>query len=158
AELDEKADFLRRASEMKSRFLSNMSHEFRTPLNAVTGLTRLLLDRSDGELTSEQEKQVRLIRRATEDLTQLVNDLLDLAKVEARKVVVRSAELDIATMFGALRGMLRPLLAHNTSVDLVFDEPEGLPLLNTDESKISQILRNFISNAIKFTERGEVRV
>src|SRR5262249_3504198 len=83
AELDENADFLRRASAMKSRFRSNMSHEFRTPLTAITGLTRLLLDRTDGELTPEQEKQLALIRRAAEDLTELVNDLLDLAKVEA---------------------------------------------------------------------------
>jgi signal transduction histidine kinase/CheY-like chemotaxis protein len=158
AELDEKADFLRRASEMKSRFLSNMSHEFRTPLNAVTGLARLLLDRTDGELTPEQDKQVTLIRRAAEDLTELVNDLLDLAKVEAGKVTVRPHEFEAADLFGALRGMLRPLLAANASIALAFEEPEGLPPLHTDESKVSQILRNFISNALKFTERGEVRV
>ncbi len=158
AELDEKADFLRRASETKSRFLSNMSHEFRTPLNAITGLARLLLDRIDGELTAEQEKQVTLIRRASEDLTELVSDLLDLARVEAGKVIVRPSEFEVAGLFGALRGMLRPLLAANTSVALVFEEPAGLPPLNTDESKVSQILRNFISNALKFTERGEVRV
>jgi signal transduction histidine kinase/CheY-like chemotaxis protein len=158
AELDEKADFLRRASEMKSQFLANMSHEFRTPLNAITGLSRLLLDRTDGDLAPEQEKQVRLIRKAAEDLTELVNDLLDLAKVEAGKVVVRPVEFDVTALFGALRGMLRPLLAHNSGVALVFEEPAGLPLLHTDESKVSQILRNFISNALKFTERGEVRV
>jgi signal transduction histidine kinase/CheY-like chemotaxis protein len=158
AELDEKADFLRRASEMKSRFLSNMSHEFRTPLNAITGLARLLLDRTDGDLTPEQDKQVTLIRRAAEDLTELVNDLLDLAKVEAGKVTVRPSEFDVADLFGALRGMLRPLLASNSGIALVFEEPAGLPLLQTDESKVSQILRNFISNALKFTERGEVRV
>ena len=99
AELDEKADFLRRASEMKSRFLSNMSHEFRTPLHAIVGLSRLLLERVDGELTSEQEKQVTLIRRAAEELTEVVNDLLDLAKVEAGKVTVRPQEFDLATHF-----------------------------------------------------------
>jgi signal transduction histidine kinase/CheY-like chemotaxis protein len=158
AELDEKADFLRRASEMKSRFLANMSHEFRTPLNSMIGLTRLLLDRTDGELTAEQEKQVRLVRKAAEDLTELVNDLLDLAKVEAGKVVVRPIDFDVGALFGALRGMLRPLLAANASVSLVFDDPVGVPRLHSDESKVSQILRNFISNALKFTERGEVRV
>jgi signal transduction histidine kinase/CheY-like chemotaxis protein len=158
AELDEKADFLRRASEMKSRFLSNMSHEFRTPLNAVTGLTRLLLDRTDGALTPEQEKQVMLIRRAAEDLTELINDLLDLAKVEAGKATVRPHDFEVADLFGALRGMLRPLLAPNSSIALIFEEPAGLAPLHTDESKVSQILRNFISNALKFTERGEVRV
>jgi signal transduction histidine kinase/CheY-like chemotaxis protein len=158
AELDEKADFLRRASEMKSRFLANMSHEFRTPLNAITGLSRLLLDRCDGELTTEQDKQVRLIHKSAEELTELVNDLLDLAKVEAGKVVVRPVEFEIPALFGALRGMLRPLLAQNSSVTLTLEEPVGLPPLHTDESKVSQILRNFISNALKFTEQGEVRV
>src|SRR5262249_1391810 len=88
----------------------------------------------------------------------LVNDLLDLAKVEAGKLVVRPYEFDVGAMFGALRGMLRPLLAHNSSVSLVFEDPAGVPPLHTDESKVSQILRNFISNALKFTERGEVRV
>lgn len=158
AELDEKADYLRRASEMKSRFLANMSHEFRTPLNAVTSLARLLLDRTDGDLTPEQEKQVTFVRKAAEDLTELVNDLLDLAKVEAGKVQIRPHEFEVAALFGALRGMLRPLLVHNPSVALVFEDPVGVPMLLTDESKVSQVLRNFISNALKFTERGEVRV
>lgn len=158
AELEEKAEFLGRASEMKSRFLSNMSHEFRTPLNAIAGLTRLLLSRIDGELTAEQEKQVSLIRRAAENLTELVNDLLDLAKVEAGKVVVRPSEFDLTSLFGGLRGMLRPLLSANSSVELIFEEPARGTTLATDESKVSQILRNFISNALKFTERGEIRV
>jgi signal transduction histidine kinase/DNA-binding response OmpR family regulator len=158
AELDEKADYLRRASEMKSRFLSNMSHEFRTPLNSILSLARILLDRSDGELAPEQDKQITFIRKAAEDLSELVNDLLDLAKVEAGKVILRPQEFQAGALFGALRGMLRPLLAHNTAVALVFEDPAGLPPLHTDESKVSQVLRNFISNALKFTENGEVRV
>jgi len=157
AELDEQAGHLRRADEMKSRFLSNMSHEFRTPLNAILALSQLLLDRTDGALTGEQEKQVGYIRRSGEDLLELVNDLLDLAKIEAGKIDVKPAACDVATLFSALRGMLRPLLASG-AVTLVFDEPQGVPTLLTDEGKVSQILRNFISNAIKFTERGEVRV
>jgi signal transduction histidine kinase/CheY-like chemotaxis protein len=157
AELDEKADHLRRADELKSRFLSNMSHEFRTPLNSILALARLLLDRLDGPLTSEQARQIGFIQRAADDLFQLVNDLLDLAKVEAGKTVVRPIEFTVANLFGALRGMLRPLLL-NTSVSLVFEDASELPALLTDEAKISQILRNFISNALKFTERGEIRV
>ena len=157
AELDERADHLRRADEVKTRFLSNMTHEFRTPLNSILALTRLLLDHVDGELSPEQERQVYFIRKSAENLSELVNDLLDLAKVEAGKIVVRPAEFEVRNLFGALRGMLRPLLL-NTSVNLVFDEPEGIPPLNTDEGKVSQILRNFISNALKFTEQGEVRV
>jgi signal transduction histidine kinase/CheY-like chemotaxis protein len=158
AELDEKADYLRRASEIKSRFLSNMTHEFRTPLNSILGLSRMLLDRVDGDLSVDQEKQVSFIRKAASDLSELVNDLLDLSKVEAGKVSIRPTEFEIKDMFGALRGMLRPLLSHNTSIDLVFDEPKGIPAIYTDEAKVSQILRNFIANALKYTERGEVRV
>ena len=157
AELDEKADHLRRADEMKSRFLSNMSHEFRTPLNAIRGLSNLLLERADGDLSAEQERQVSLIARAARELAQLVDDLLDLAKVEAGKVVVRPSEFEVRNLFGALRGMLRPLLL-TTSVSLVFEDLPDIPPLVTDEGKVSQILRNLISNALKFTERGEVRV
>jgi signal transduction histidine kinase/CheY-like chemotaxis protein len=157
AELDERADHLRRADEIKTRFLSNMTHEFRTPLHSIQALTRILLDRVDGDLSPEQERQVHFIRKASDALSELVNDLLDLAKVAAGKIVVYPGEFEVGNLFGALRGMLRPLLL-NTSVNLVFDEPDGLPALETDEAKISQILRNFISNGLKFTERGEVRV
>ena len=157
AELDEKAGHLRRADEMKSRFLSNMSHEFRTPVNAILALSQLLIDRADGELTGEQEKQVTFIRKSGSDLLDLVNDLLDLAKIEAGKVEIRPTEFEVATLFSALRGMLRPLLISST-VNLVFVQPNGIPLMKTDEGKVSQILRNFISNAIKFTEQGEVKI
>jgi signal transduction histidine kinase/DNA-binding response OmpR family regulator len=158
AELNDKADFLQKASELKSHFLSNMSHEFRTPLNSITALSQILLDRLDGDLSSEQEKQVRFIRSSAQDLMDLVNDLLDLAKVEAGKVTIRPAKFTVKTLFSTLRGMLRPLLAQNSSVRLVFDEPEEDFQLYSDEAKVSQVLRNFISNALKFTERGEVRV
>jgi signal transduction histidine kinase/CheY-like chemotaxis protein len=158
AELDDRADFLQRASELKSHFLSNMSHEFRTPLNSISALSQILLDRLDGDLSPEQEKQVRFIKGSAQDLTDLVNDLLDLAKVEAGKVTIRPSQFDVNTLFSALRGMLRPLLAQNSSVKLLFDDPDEDLQIYGDEGKVSQILRNFISNALKFTERGEVRV
>jgi signal transduction histidine kinase/DNA-binding response OmpR family regulator len=157
AELDERADHLRRADELKSRFLSNMSHEFRTPLNSILALARLLLSRVDGMLTSEQERQVQYIRKAAETLSELVNDLLDIAKVEAGKTVVTPSEFTAASLFGALRGMLRPLLVGD-AVAFITEEAADVPALFTDEGKVSQILRNFVSNAIKFTERGEVRL
>src|SRR6185436_6939771 len=157
AELDEKAAHLRGADEMKSRFLSNMSHEFRTPLNAILALAQLLLDGSDGNLTSEQEKQVTYIKTSGESLLELVNDLLDIAKIEAGKTAIRPSPFEISNLFSALRGMLRPLLVAS-SVNLVFEDTTGLPIMRTDEGKVSQIIRNFISNAIKFTESGEVRV
>jgi signal transduction histidine kinase/CheY-like chemotaxis protein len=157
AELDEKADHLRRADELKSKFLSNMSHEFRTPLNSILALTRLLLDHVDGPLTDEQTRQVAFVRKAAEDLFELVNDLLDLTKVEAGKIVIRPVEFDVEHLFGALRGMLRPLLV-NPSLRLVFEDAAEVPTIQSDEAKVSQILRNFISNALKFTEAGEIRV
>ena len=157
AELDERADYLRRASELKSSFLSNMSHEFRTPLNSMLALTRMLLDRMDGELNSEQDQQIRFIQQSAKELAEMVNDLLDLAKVEAGKLEVHAKNFSVSELFGALRGMLKPLLADN-SLNLVFEPAEELSPLLTDEQKVSQILRNFISNAIKFTPRGEVRI
>jgi signal transduction histidine kinase/CheY-like chemotaxis protein len=157
ADLDEKASALRRADEMKSRFLSNMSHEFRTPLNSIMALTQLLLNRSDGDLTEEQEKQVSFIRKGSAALLEMVGDLLDLAKIEAGMVEVHPAEFTVENLFSALRGVFRPILA-NKAVNLIFEEVGEIPALNTDEVKITQILRNFISNALKFTERGEVRV
>lgn len=158
AELDEKADFLQRANEVKTRFLADMTHEFRTPLNSILSLSRLLLDCVDGPLNDEQARQVGLIRKSASSLSDLVNDLLDLAKVEAGKVTVKAAPFDVYDLFGALRGMLRPLLAHNASVRLLFDDPVDIDVIDTDEGKVSQILRNFISNALKYTEQGEVRV
>ena len=157
AELDERADHLRRADELKSRFLSNMTHEFRTPLNSILALTRLLLGQTDGRLTAEQQTQVQFIRKSAENLSELVNDLLDLARVAAGKTTLSPVEFTADSLFGALRGMLRPLLVGD-AVALVFDECSDLPPLVTDEPKVSQILRNFISNALKFTPRGEVRV
>jgi signal transduction histidine kinase/CheY-like chemotaxis protein len=157
AELDEKADHLRRADEVKTKFLSNMSHEFRTPLNSILALSRILLDRTDGDLTSEQEIQVTYIRKSADSLFELVNDLLDLAKVEAGKIVVRPVEFEVNSLFGALRGMLRPLLV-SSSLNLIFEDACDIPPIYSDEGKVSQILRNFISNALKFTESGEVRV
>ena len=120
AELDEKADHLRRADELKSRFLSNMTHEFRTPVNSILGLSNLMLEDNE-RLGQESPPEVLYIRKAAEQLSELVNDLLDLAKVEAGKTVVRPAEFNVENLFGALRGMLRPLLL-NQSVSLVFEE------------------------------------
>jgi CheY-like chemotaxis protein/two-component sensor histidine kinase len=117
----------------------------------------MLLDRTDGPLNEEQEVQLNFIRRAAQNLAELVDDLLDIAKIEAGKIDVRPAEFAVADLFSALRGMLRPLLVTD-KVALRFDGDPGLPPLYTDEAKVSQILRNLISNALKFTERGEIRV
>ena len=157
AELDEKAAALQRADQLKSRFLSHVSHEFRTPVNSVLALTGLLLRRADGDLSPEQEKQIGYIRQAVQELAEMVNDLLDLAKVEAGKTEIRRNTVEVGQLLGAIRAVMRPL-ATKESVALVFDDPPPSLFLETDESKLGQILRNLISNALKFTERGEVRV
>ena len=157
AELDDKAAQLRDANELKSRFLSYMSHEFRTPLTSMTSISGILLSRLDGPLTAEQAKQVEFIRGSTRELTEMVNDLLDLAKVEAGRITISPEWFEMVDLFSALRGMFKPIVA-STSVSLVFDEPEDRIKLYTDDKKLSQILRNFISNALKFTPEGEVRV
>jgi signal transduction histidine kinase len=157
AELDERASELRRADDMKTRFLSYMSHEFRTPLNSILALSDLLLRRVDGDLTVEQEKQIGFVRAASYELFEMVNDLLDIAKVEAGKVDVRIGTIEVAKLVGGLRGMMRPL-THSENVSLVFEDPPDDLRIVSDEGKVNQILRNLISNALKFTERGEVRV
>ena len=156
-EIDAQAVSLRRADEMKSRFLSNMSHEFRTPLGSIRALSQLLLDRIDGDLSAEQEKQVQLIRKSADELSELVNDLLDMAKIEAGKVEINAGEFIVDELFSALRGMLRPLLL-NDALELHFEVEPGLDSMYADEGKISHILRNFISNAIKYTEQGSITV
>src|SRR5205823_1944652 len=139
AELDDKAAALRRADEVKSRFLSHMSHEFRTPLNSIVALTGLLIRRVDGELTAEQEKQVMLVRLAAQELFEMVNDLLDLAKVEAGKVDLRWGRIEVTKLFGALRGLMRPLSTRD-AVSLILDDPVEDLILYSDEGKLSQIL------------------
>lgn len=157
AELDQQAEQLREVSELKSRFLSYMSHEFRTPLGSILSMTRLLEDGMDGPLTEEQRRQVRFISASTSELREMVDDLLDLAKIEAGRITISPAWFDLMDLFSALRGMFRPLV-EGDQLDLLFEDPPALPMLYTDDKKLAQILRNFISNALKFTPNGQVVV
>ncbi|AXJ05372.1 histidine kinase [Pseudomonas fluorescens] len=157
AELDTQAEQLRQASDLKSRFLSYMSHEFRTPLGSILSVNSLLADELDGPLSPEQHKQVAFVSSAARELSDMVDDLLDLAKIEAGRITISPAWFDMFDLFAALRGMFRPIV-DASAVDLIFEEPVGLPRLFTDDKKLAQILRNFISNSLKFTTRGEVRV
>ncbi|QHF50566.1 ATP-binding protein [Pseudomonas sp. S49] len=157
AELDVQAEELRQASDLKSRFLSYMSHEFRTPLGSILSINSLLADELDGPLSPEQHKQVAFVSTAARELSDMVDDLLDLAKIEAGRISISPAWFDMFDLFSALRGMFRPIV-DASAVDLIFEEPVGLPRLYTDDKKLAQILRNFISNSLKFTTRGEVRV
>ena len=157
AELDEKAEALRMASLQKTRFLSNLTHEFRTPLGSILSLGELLLDGADGDLNAGQAKLVSLITKSSRDLLELVNDLLDLAKVEAGKIPVKRGEFTIDALFESLRGLLRPLANKNPAVELRFEVRDAADL-STDEGKVTQILRNLISNALKYTPSGSVAV
>lgn len=157
AELDNQAEELRQASDLKSRFLSYMSHEFRTPLGSILSINSLLADELDGPLSPEQHKQVAFVSTAARELSDMVDDLLDLAKIEAGRISISPAWFDMFDLFSALCGMFRPIV-DASAVDLIFEEPLGLPRLYTDDKKLGQILRNFISNSLKFTTRGEVRV
>lgn len=158
AELDEKAEALRRANEVKTSFLSSVTHEFRTPVNSVLNLSGILLGEVDGALTADQRNSILLIQKATRHLSDMINDLLDLAKVEAGKIAVRPGPVSLSEVFSSLRGLFKPLMDKRSAVNLVIVEPDQIPAFYTDEGKLAQILRNFVSNALKFTEQGEVQM
>ena len=156
AELDEKSEQLKAASESKNRFWANVSHELRSPLNSIIGLTRLLSE-SDSGLGTEQLYQVGLIRSSTGTLLTLVNDLLDVAKAESGQLVLDPAEVSLPLLLATLRGLARPM-TEGKPVEVTVSA-EGAPAtVLTDEAALTAILRNLLSNAIKYTDRGEVRV
>jgi signal transduction histidine kinase len=157
AELDERALYLERANDLKTRFLSDLNHEIRTPLNAVRNVARLLLDGYEGPLTDRHRRAIEMMRQSTDTLSDLVNDWLDLAKIEAGRTEIRVDVFTAEDLWGALRGVFRPIET-DEAVSLIFEPVPALPALQTDEAKVAQILRNFVSNALKFTERGDVRV
>ncbi|TDC40150.1 sensor histidine kinase [Micromonospora sp. KC213] len=157
AELDEKSAQLRAASESKSRFLANVSHELRAPVTAIIGLGRLLTDPASDPLSPAQAEQVELIRSSAADLLSLVNDLLDLAKAESGRIEPEWTQVDLRAVFGQLQGTLRALTTR-PAVKLVVEDPPAPAVLRSDEVLLSQVLRNLLHNALKFTERGEVRM
>lgn len=157
AELDEKSAQLKAASESKTRFLANVSHELRAPVTAVIGLARLLADDASDPLTDEQTRQVELIRSAAVDLLTLVNDLLDLAKAESGRIEPDWTRVDLRLVFGQLRGTLRAL-ATRGEVTLVVEDPPPGATVWSDEALLTRVLRNLLHNGLKFTESGEVRM
>ena len=157
SELEGQAEELRRASELKSSFLSNVSHELRSPLASIINLSRLLLDYDGTVFGDDQRRQAQYISKSAQALFDIVNDLLDLAKIEAGKSDVRAGPVNVAELLGTLRGVFRPLLATDAVVLAIDPAPADLVLM-TDEGKLSQVLRNFLSNAVKYTERGEIRL
>jgi signal transduction histidine kinase len=155
-ELDEKSEQLKAASESKNRFWANVSHELRSPLNSIIGLTRLLSEPDSG-LGSEQLYEVGLIRNSTGTLLTLVNDLLDVAKAESGQLVLDPAEVSLPLLLATLRGLGRPM-TEGKPVEVTVSAGGAPATVLTDEAALTAILRNLLSNAIKYTDQGEVRV
>jgi CheY-like chemotaxis protein/signal transduction histidine kinase len=155
-DLERKAAELLRANRYKSEFLANMSHELRTPLNSSLILAKLLADNRDANLTPEQVKYARGITSAGNDLLMLINDILDLSKIEARKIDLTHASVDIGELAHRLSDTFEPMALEKQILFRVYKAPDLPATIDTDAQRVSQILKNLLSNAIKFTERGTV--
>ncbi|KTC11232.1 chemotaxis protein CheY [Pseudomonas marginalis ICMP 11289] len=155
-ELQARADELQRSSKYKSEFLANMSHELRTPLNSSLILAKLLAENPTENLTAEQVKFAESIYSAGNDLLNLINDILDISKVEAGKLEVRPENSSVSRLVEGLRGLFQPL-ATEKRLQFTAEMQAGAPtMLYTDRQRLEQILKNLLSNAIKFTETGTV--
>ncbi len=156
--LERQTDELQRASAYKSEFLANMSHELRTPLNSLLILAKSLADNPDGNLTEHQATSAGIIHRGGKELLNLINDVLDLSKVEAGKLDITWGALDFERLIEALRGQFDPLLAEK-GVDLICELDASIDRpLRTDGRRVEQILRNLLGNATKFTRDGQIRL
>lgn len=158
AELEEKARQLSLSSKYKSEFLANMSHELRTPLNSLLILSKLLADNSEDNLTEKQVNFSKTIYSSGSDLLALINDILDLAKIESGKMTVNPGKVLISDIVEFVENSFRPM-ANEKNVNLCISVQDDLPLsLISDEQRLQQILKNLLSNAFKFTNQGEVRL
>ncbi|WP_145908132.1 HAMP domain-containing protein [Kitasatospora viridis] len=156
--LEERAEQLALASRYKSEFLANMSHELRTPLNSLLILAKLLSDNNEGNLSLKQVEFADTIHGAGSDLLQLINDILDLSKVEAGKMDVRPSRIALVQLTDYVEAAFRPLTAEKGLEFTVAVSPDLPAILHTDEQRLQQVLRNLLSNAVKFTESGTVRL
>ena len=158
ASLELKARELEQASQYKSDFLANMSHELRTPLNSLLILSKLLADNSNGNLSEEQVKFARTIESSGNDLLTLINDILDLSKIEAGHVEIEAAPVATERLAGDLRKVFEPV-AQQRGLELdITVAPDAPRSIETDRLRLEQVLKNLLSNALKFTEKGSVRL
>ena len=155
-QLEERAEELQRSSKYKSEFVANMSHELRTPLNSSLILAKLLSENPHENLTAEQVKFAESIYSAGNDLLNLINDILDISKVEAGKLEVRPENTSVPRLVDGLRSMFQPLAGEKALDFQVELQPGTPPMIFTDRQRLEQILKNLLSNAIKFTEKGQV--
>jgi signal transduction histidine kinase/CheY-like chemotaxis protein len=146
---------LRELDKLKSTFLANMSHELRTPMNAIIGYTDLLVDGVDGPINEEQEKSLRKVANNARHLLQLINDILDISKIEAGKIKLNPKEIDLKWVVETVLPTFEPQLKLK-GLSLTIDISEGLPLIYGDEDRIREILINLLSNAVKFTHKGGI--
>ncbi|MBB5206502.1 response regulator [Chiayiivirga flava] len=156
--LEHRASELERANRYKSEFLANMSHELRTPLNSTLILAKLLADNQGGNLSDQQVKYAQTISSAGNDLLALINDILDLSKIESGKVELAREQVALATMLDGLAATFSTAAAQKDlqfGIEVDDDAPRSL---TTDRNRLAQILRNLLSNALKFTERGSVQL
>jgi protein-histidine pros-kinase len=156
-ELKDKNAELEQASQAKDRFLATMSHELRTPLNAILGFTGVLLMGLPGPLTQQQESQLRTVENSGRHLLSLINDLLDLARIQSGKLVLDLQPVPLAEALQEVTAALTPL-AQGKGLDLTVELPTAGPILRTDRRALCQVLLNLTNNAIKFTPRGSVRI
>lgn len=157
AELGQQAEELRGRAAGHDNFLRSLTHELRTPLYAVRGMTEAILREGGDHMDARLREDVGLIDGAMKEALDLVNDHLDLARIAAGREVVRLSDVDVEELFSALRGIVAHL-PRSADVTIVFEELNGVPILRTDGFKLSQILRNYVVNGLKYTDRGEVRV
>jgi signal transduction histidine kinase len=156
-ELRQAKDAAESADRLKSAFLATMSHELRTPLNSIIGFTGILLQELVGPLNPEQKKQMGIVRANSNHLLELINDVLDISKIEAGQLQVSREPIDLKAIAEKVLQTVQPL-AQKKSLDLRWDLPETLEPILSDRRRVEQILMNLLGNAIKFTEAGEVRL
>ena len=155
--LEEKNEALLRANAAKDQFLASMSHELRTPLNAIIGFTGTMLMKLPGPLTADQEKQLHIVQSSARHLLSLINDMLDLAKIESGRADFHSEPVSIGDVAGQVMESLRSL-AGDKSIELRADLPEQPLVVITDLRAVRQILLNLTTNAIKYTEAGSISI
>jgi signal transduction histidine kinase len=155
-QLDTQNVKLQDLDRLKSIFLASMSHELRTPLNAIIGFTSLILQGMVGEINEEQKKQLALVESSAYHLLSLINDVLDIAKIEADKVELSLEEFALDDLMREAVGILTPI-AELKKIELLGDAPEGVTMFS-DKRRLKQVLINLIGNAVKFTEKGSVKV
>jgi len=145
------------ANKLKSQFLSNMSHELRTPLNSILALSRVLIQQSSEKLTKEENDYLEIVERNGKQLLALINDILDLSKIEAGKVELISSRISLKEILEIIIENIRPL-AVDKGLDIKLSVQDDLPVIETDEGKLYTVLQNVIGNSIKFTNKGGVDI